>query len=126
METESYFSLSRFVKELSDDSFDDIATWRLKKHKCSIVLFYTPWCPHCINVKEMWGKLGNIAAFFDVCAFNCEKYKGHLAKIKEDMPYLIQGYPTIIIYNNGEPIEEYNGDRNLNKLVQACMRSCKK
>ena len=125
---EDYFADSKFVTELTHKDFESVATWRLKTHKCSIVLFYAPWCPHCKALKDIWISLGTKAAFFDVCAMNCEKNKVHMAKIKEDMPELVNGYPTIIIYKNGDPVENVGGSketRTVGHLIKACMRACK-
>ena len=127
-EDTDYFASSRFVTELKSKDFDPIATWRLKRHKCSIVLFYCAWCPHCKAVKKIWEHLGETAAFFDVCAYNCEKNWTHLDQIKSDMPELIRGFPTIIIYENGEPIEKVGqteSERNVGHFIDACMRACK-
>jgi len=125
---EGFFSSSRFVTELKPKDFDQIKTWKLQNHKCSIVLFYAPWCPHCQNVKEMWEKLGNLNAYFDVCAMNTEKYSKHIDKIKNDMPELIIGYPTMIIYEKGEPVLKVGtteSERNIKALTKACMQACK-
>jgi len=70
--------------------------------------------------------LGETAAFFDVYSLNCEKHKAHVAKIKEDMPNLITSYPTIVIYQNGNPIEQFvDEERNVKNLTDACIRACK-
>ena len=127
-EDEDYFRSSKFVTELKPKDFDPVATWRLKNHKCSIVLFYAPWCPHCKSMKNVWNNLGEMAAFFDVCAYKCEKNRVHLDKINHDMPELVRGYPTMIIYENGDPIESVghsHSERNVSYLIKACMRSCK-
>jgi thioredoxin-like negative regulator of GroEL len=127
-ESDDYFSKSKFVIELQPSSFDSEATWKLREHKCSAVLFYAPWCPHCKAMKETWEQLGETAAFYDVCAFNCEKHKEHVAKIKEDMPELVRGYPTMILYKQGVPVENVGTtteDRTLSRLVEACARGCK-
>ncbi len=91
------------------------------------MLFYAPWCPHCKKLKQVWENLAKIAAFFNVYAFNCEKFKAHLAKIQSDMPNLIQGFPTIIIYKHSNPVEkvgETESEREVSHLVNACMRVC--
>ncbi len=125
---EDYFTTSRFITELESKDFDSIASWRLKKHKCSIVLFYAPWCRYCKMMKKIWERLGETAVFFDVCAYNCEKNRIHLDQIKNDMPELVRGYPTIIIFENGEPIErvgQTDSERNVPHFINACMRACK-
>jgi len=120
----SYFSKSKFVKELTPKDFEGVATWRLKDKKCSIVLFYADWCPHCKIIKDEWEKLGEVAAFFEVYSFNCAKYMSHLGKIREDMPELIKSFPTIIFYSGGQPVEAYKGERTHPNFLKACMRVC--
>ena len=120
----SFFSKSKHVKELTPKDFEDIATWKLKNKECSVVLFYAPWCPHCMSVKDMWETLGKKALFLNVLAFDSEKYQSHIAKIKEDMPNLMQGYPTIVFYSNGSPKEHFEGDRTEPNLLKAFMRVC--
>lgn len=120
-----FFSNSKFVTELTPKDFDEHETWKLSKKKCCIILFYCAWCPHCVSTKEVWENLGKMATFFEVYSFNCEKYKRHVDKIKVDSPQLIKGYPTIAIYERGEPVEVYKGNRDVKSLVSACMRACK-
>lgn len=122
----SFFAGSKFVTELTPNDFDGMNVWKLKNHKCSMVLFYCAWCPHCQKVKETWEQLGQKAVYADICGMNCEKFKSHISKIKEEVPELIQGYPTIVIYRYGEPVEIYkNPDRSLTALLEASTRLCK-
>jgi thiol-disulfide isomerase/thioredoxin len=125
-EDKSYFLTSRNVTELSSSDFEQVATWRLKSKKCTAVLFYADWCPHCKVLKDVWEDLGKKAAFFEVAAFNCARHQGHTAKIKADMPGLIGGYPTIVFYVKGEPKEAYDGERVVGKLLKKCMAVCSK
>lgn len=126
MESKSFFKGNKYVKELVPSDFDPIATWKLKDKECSIILFYVPWCPYCKNIKEDWEKLGKTATFLNVYSFNCEKYKSHFLKIKEDMPQLVTSYPTIIIYKNRDPIEFVEEkNRSYKNLLKTCMRVSK-
>lgn len=122
--SDGYFDNSKTVIELTPSDFDDNRTDRLINHKCSIVLFYAPWCPHCKKLIGVWNKLGETAAFFDVCAFNCEKYKDHCERVRKDNSTLIQGYPTINIYQKGKLLKKYDGERELNSLVAECIKTC--
>ena len=91
-----------------------------------LVLFYSPWCKYCHAVKDNWERIGANALFTNVMAFNCEKYSGHLAKIKEELPELVRGFPTIIFYRNGVPSHQQpEEDREYPKLLKACMEFCK-
>jgi thiol-disulfide isomerase/thioredoxin len=125
MSSESYFLKSKFVKELTPRDFDQIATWKLLNKKCSIVLFYANWCPHCKALIGVWEDLAKKAAFMEVVAFDCANHEAHMGKIKEDMPELVKGYPTIMFYSEGSPTEQYKGERDIKNLLKACMSSCK-
>jgi len=123
---DSYFTKSKYIKELSPSDFDSILVWKLKSKKCSIILWYAPWCPHCKSLKNIWEKLGKTVKNVDVLAFNCEKYKNHLLKIQEDIPELIRGYPTIIIYKKGDPDEQFDEERTLENLLKTLKRICQR
>jgi thiol-disulfide isomerase/thioredoxin len=126
MELASYFGDSSNVKELTPKDFDSVATWRLKMTGCVAVFFYAPWCPHCKAVKQDWEKFAQTATFMDVTAFNCEKYSSHLQKIKEDMPNLVVGFPTIIYYIDGQPSETHAGERTYTSLLKRGMTVCQR
>lgn len=121
---QSYFLESRFVTELTPKDFEEVSTWKLKQKKCAAVLFYADWCPHCKVIKEEWERLGEIAAFFEIYAFNAAKYPSHLDKIREDMPGLVKTFPTIVFYTNGTPTESYEGERTHANFLKAIMRVC--
>jgi thiol-disulfide isomerase/thioredoxin len=120
----SYFTKSKYVKEIGPKDFKEIATWKLKDDGCCIVLFYADWCPHCKAIKDEWEEFAKIAAFMNVYAFNCAKYASYIDKIKEDMPQLVTGYPTIVFYSKGDPTETYRDERTRQKLLKASMRVC--
>ena len=124
MDSKSYFDKIDSVTELTPKDFNDLATWKLKDTACSAVLFYAPWCPYCKSVKDDWIAFSKIAAFVNVCALNCEKHADHILKIKEEMPGLVQGYPTIIFYINGIPTEAFKGERKSENILKSAMTFC--
>lgn len=129
MELQDYFgSTDKYVKELISQDFDSTQPWKLKPIKGKpvngMVLFYAPWCGHCKAVAPEWKKAAQTSAFCDFYAFNCEKQKGHFMKIKEDIPDLIQGFPTIIYYKNGSPEQGYDNPRSASSLIEFCMNKC--
>lgn len=125
MELENYFQDSKFVNELSPSDFHEVNSYLLTNHKCSIVMFYAPWCKFCKNMRETWENLGKVAVFFDVCALNCEKYFSHKSKIDYELPGLLNGFPSIIIYEKGVPKESVENGNDLEYYIKVCMRSCK-
>lgn len=126
-ESDDHFgSDNKYVKELRPDMYESSTPWQLKtqsngKKPCGMVLYYAPWCGICKMFFPIYEKTAKISGFCNFYAFNCEKYKAHTAKIMEDKPYLITGYPTVIIYNNGNPTEAYNGERTEKALLSKCM-----
>ena len=122
--SKAMFVGSRHVETLTSKDFDGVKTWHLKNPTCTFVLFYMPWCPHCHKVEPTWEALGKLATFFKIAAFDCEKNARQFAKIKEDLPQLVQSYPTMVFYKKGEPVETYDGDRTVKDFLAACMRVC--
>lgn len=121
----SFYDNSSFVTELVPQDFDPKATWKLKNRECSVVLFYCPWCPHCQHMQKEWEEFAKMNGFMNVYAFNCEKHKDQLIKIRNDMPQLVSSFPTIVYYKNGEPVEEYRGDRTVSNFLKKSMEVCK-
>lgn len=126
---DSYFEGNRYVKELSPDDFDDKILYKLNENSNGVrgtcfVLFYAPWCPHCKAVKDDYINFAKTAGFIDVYAVDCEKHKEYISKIKEDVPELIKGYPTIVIYNNFLPSEHYENERSTEKFIEKASDVC--
>jgi len=126
-ESESYFGKGSVVMELNPSHFDSKHSWKLLKKDCCVILFYAPWCPYCKAVKDTWEELAKKATNYEVYAFNCEKHKAHVSQIKEEVPYLVEGYPTIVLYKDGAPVKKLGQeDRNLSALMKVCVDGCKK
>lgn len=120
----NFFSKSKNVKELVASDFDPASCTKLKKKECCVIMFYAPWCPHCQNMKDVWEKVGQQAVFFKVYAVNCEKQRKLITMMQEDDPEFIKFYPTIVIYNKGNPVKKVE-DRNVAALVNVVMNACK-
>jgi thiol-disulfide isomerase/thioredoxin len=71
-----------------------------------LVWFYAGWCGHCKQMIQPWN------TFADV-----NRSGVNLAKVSEDYVHRIksnpniQGWPTIMLYKNGQPVDTYQGDR---------------
>jgi thioredoxin-like negative regulator of GroEL len=78
----------------------------------SMVLFYTPWCPHCKTVMGDWAKLKKSAPNgVNIAKVDCEK-KPELAE-KHD----VKGFPTIILFKGGKKVY-FEGPRNLENFLE--------
>jgi thiol-disulfide isomerase/thioredoxin len=120
----SFFSSSRHVKELTPADFDDMEVWKLRSKGCTAVLFYAPGCGWCQKVKGTWEEFGKMAKFCDVVAMDAMANSEHMSKIKENMPHLVKGFPTIVFYKRGSPKTTYAGDRSLADLLAFGTREC--
>ena len=71
------------------------------------VWFYANWCGHCMHMMPHWDELANN-----------NKHGVRLAKVRDDfIPKLnttppVEGYPTIILYKDGNVEETYRGERS--------------
>ena len=79
-----------------------------------MVWFYADWCGHCKNMEHEWSKLEQ----------NCSKNNNiNLARVRDDSinqvsnKTEVNGFPTISLYNNGQPVEQYSGDRTNEALM---------
>ena len=124
-ELESYFKGSKVVKELTPTDFDNKCHKCLKSKDPTIILFYAPWCSFCKKVKDVYNELGKKMLCVNVTSLNCEKYKEFANRIREDGPGILQGYPSICLFNNGEFVSKHDGDRDLDTLVKVCKKLCK-
>jgi thiol-disulfide isomerase/thioredoxin len=118
----SYFTDSTDVKELSSKAFDDMQSYILNDKKCACVMFYANWCPHCKDLAPVLSQVAATATFMHFYALDCAVQKGHAAKINEEVPKMIPGYPTLIFYHNGEPLATYDDERDVDSLLKACMK----
>jgi len=124
------------VRVLSESDFDPNKPGKLihnNKSQCSIVLFYAHWCPHCVTFVKTWKRLAEFATCFDVCSFSCNRPPihsgergniGYYEVLKTQCSGLINGFPTIVIYSGDSAQFQYEGDRTLVAMTQACIDSC--
>lgn len=111
------------VKELKPSDFDAISTHKLKKKSDTFVLFYAPWCGHCVASKKDWCKAAQKVGFTQFAAFDSEKYSEHIRKMNMDNKRdIVQGFPTLVYYKNGEIKDIYQGDRSEKALIAYAMK----
>lgn len=87
----------------------------------TIVKFYAPWCGHCKRLAPTWDELAekfvgnpNVKIGKVDCTLGDNK---ELCNEEE-----VDGFPTVFIYRNGERIEEYNGSRSIEDLIEFVSR----
>ena len=109
-----HFLLSKEGFESSAEELEDnVAAQK------SVVLFYADWCGHCKKFMPAWDKISTelndsqtTTKFMKVECGKPAENPSH-ATIMEK--YKIQGYPTILVFENGESTE-YKGDRTMEGL----------
>ena len=86
----------------------------LDTSKDVFVEFFAPWCGHCKNLAPQYEELGIQLEVNDkIVITKCDV-------TKNDVPYDIKGYPTLVFYGaktKDVPVE-YVGERNLEAMLK--------
>jgi protein disulfide-isomerase-like protein len=78
----------------------------------TLVLYFAPWCGHCKALKPEWEKLEQTGVKgVTIRKVNADENK------EEATEAGVEGYPTIILYNNGKK-QVYSGPRNANDIAK--------
>ena len=111
-----YYVYTTYLKEGFTDVKPAEFSDQVTPDKKTLVLFYADWCGHCKKLKPDW----------DAAAKDANKEETKMIKVncgegtKEDKAimekYNIDGYPTIIIFDNGTP-STYEGGRSKADLL---------
>ena len=71
------------------------------------VWYFADWCGHCTEMNSEWENLKSN----NINNVNLAKVRDDfISKLKPEAP--VQGYPTIILYKDGQLSSIYNGERN--------------
>jgi len=108
----SIFVLSYYINNNSIENFTG---------NKSIEYYYMNGCSHCekFNVSGIWEELKNTYGGKNI-EFNKYENREHPDRVAK---YNITGFPTIIITNNGNIIEEYVGNRSKEDLEKFIKRN---
>ena len=96
-----------------------------------VILHYANWCGHCNQFKPEWEKIknycnnnNNILSYYEVDHTNGNPIISPPIIDDNDnnnninIPFDIDGFPTIYLYNNNE-YKIYNGQRNMNSILDS-------
>ena len=107
------FAVLAFYSMASTEGFqceaNELDKWINSPDK-TLVLFYADWCGHCNKLEPTWEKAAKKA--------NTEKKNMVKVNVGDKTPeqqallekYEIDGFPTILIFQNGKPTS-YDGER---------------
>jgi protein disulfide-isomerase-like protein len=91
----------------------------IKSSDSTLVLFYADWCGHCKELKPVWLEAAKKA--------NVKKERMVMINVGEDgdkdaqslvKKYDIEGYPTILVFQNGS-YTQYQGSRSVDSFLDA-------
>lgn len=79
-----------------------------------MVEFYAPWCGHCKKMEPEYAKAAKILAKEGITLAKVDATKeSDLAK-----EFMVQGFPTILIFRKGEKVDTYEGGRTSQEIVE--------
>ena len=113
-----YFVYVNYLKEGFESNSKDLDA-QIKDGK-KVVLFYADWCGHCKTLKPVWDEVAkgvNEKEKGRMIKVNCGEGTKHDKEIMEK--YSIDGYPTIIVFEDGKPTP-YEGKRTKEGLESLC------
>ena len=97
------------VVMLKKGDFDN--KMNLKKDGKVIVLYFANWCGHCQRLKPAYQELVKTANGVVIASVNADDNDGLLDRMKsmgQKLEYEVNGFPTIISYNNGKYFSTYS------------------
>ena len=95
---------------LKKGDFDD--KLNLKKDGKVVVLYFANWCGHCNHLKPAYQKLADNAKGFTVVAVDADDNDGLTDIINSKGEYKVQGYPTIVSYDNCKYFSTYGANND--------------
>ena len=98
------------VKEFTDDNFDaDV----LQADGAVLVDFWAPWCGPCRQIAPMIDELASENPSVGVGKVNIDDNPGVATR------FGITSIPTLLLFKNGEPVENFVGVRPKTALQEA-------
>lgn len=111
-----YLFYVNYLKEGFEASSEELES-QIKDGK-KLVLFYADWCGHCKKVKPDWlaaaeklNKKDDVKMIMINCGGGSDSDQEIMTK------YKVEGYPTIIMFEDGKPTE-YTGERTTDDFMK--------
>ena len=100
-----------------NDSSTNVDSFKSQLNKGPWLLqLHADWCGYCQLLKPQWKKfedtVKNSKCKFNIASIESSALQRHFPNID------VVGYPTIRVFHNGQPKEDYNGNRQAENLVQ--------
>ncbi|XP_055911418.1 thioredoxin domain-containing protein 5 homolog [Eupeodes corollae] len=99
------------VVQLTADAFE-----KTIKSGITFVKFYAPWCGHCQKLSPVWDQLAANThvknSGIKIAKVDCTQSNNK--ELCQEQ--LVEGYPTLFAYKNGQKLGEYEGIRSLEDL----------
>lgn len=84
----------------------------IKTRANTTILYYSDMCGYCIQLKPVWAKIcKKCAATQDIIIINVEA--NNINHLKPKYRKGISGFPTIVKFNKGRRVSEYQGNRTM-------------
>merc|ERR1719334_2005197 len=84
---------------------------QMKRGETTFVKFFAPWCGHCKTLAPTWELLSTkFANKVKVAEVDCTQNRALCQRFK------IDGYPTLMLFKDGQPVEQYSGGRDIKTL----------
>ena len=87
-----------------------------------LVWFYADWCGHCKSMKTEWDKASNKVDGKMVKINLGDREDSKVGEISEK--YNIEGFPTILLLDNGEIKQNYEEDRKASNFENFVNENC--
>merc|ERR1711962_89401 len=84
---------------------------QMKRGETTFVKFFAPWCGHCKTLAPTWELPSTkFANKVKVAEVDCTKNQALCQRFR------IDGYPTLMLFKDGQPVEQYSGGRDIKTL----------